>query len=113
MKPLNYKTHPHKDYPYWLHDPRWEGTMYFQTAEDRDIAAEDAINAYLDDGWDEEVEFVSCGVVTHFAQCLEKIPRPVDEDLDEDGYDGEGIHWPEEIAWRGNYKMEPIKKENE
>jgi hypothetical protein len=106
MSELKYKTHPHNDYPYWLFDPCWEGMMFFRTEADRDAAAEEAIAGHLDEHWSEEIEHVCCGVVTHFAQCLDKTERP--EDLDEENCDGEGSYWPDDMGWRGNYKMEPL-----
>ena len=106
MTAKDYKTYPHKDYPFWLFDPEWEGMMYFRTEADRDSAAEDAIAGHLDECWSEEVGQVACGVVTHFAQCLDKTERPAE--LDEENCDGEGSHWPDDMAWRGNYKMEPL-----
>lgn len=103
----DYKMHPHKDYPFWLFDPCWEGMMFFKTESERDEAAESAIAGHLDEAWSEEVEQVCCGVVTHSAQCLNKTMRP--DELDEEGVDGEGNYWPDDMAWRGNYTMEPLK----
>jgi hypothetical protein len=80
---------------------------YYRTTEARDAAAEQVIGCYLEDGWAPEVEFVSAGEVTHCAQVLDKTMRPADEDL-EDGCDGDGMDWPEGIAWRGNYELAPL-----
>jgi hypothetical protein len=103
----DYKTHPHKDYIYWLYDPSGDGMMYFKTKEDRDLAAEFAIDGYRDDGeWDEDIEGMSYGIVTHAAQCIDKKMRP--EKLNEDCRDAEGVYWPENIEWFGNYTMEPL-----
>ena len=44
----DYKNHPHKDYPFWLYDPCWEGMMYFRTMGDRDSAAEEALSGHLE-----------------------------------------------------------------
>jgi hypothetical protein len=104
----DYKTHPHSEYPFWLFDPEWEGMMFFRTEEDRDAAAEDAIAGYLDEGWSEEVEQVCCGVVTHSAQCIDKDMRPDNAPLDQDCDCEDGSHWPSDMAWRGNYTMEPL-----
>lgn len=97
---------PSSEYRYWLYDPEGDGMVYFNSVAARDKNAESCVQGYLDYAWDETVENIACGEVTHFAQCLNKQLRP--DDIDEDGCDEEGIYWPEEMAWRGNYKMEPI-----
>lgn len=79
---------------------------YYRTKEARDDAAEQAICCYIEEVWSPEVEFIFAGEVTHCAQVLKKIMRPADEDLDEDGCDGEGMDWPEGIDWHGYYALE-------
>jgi hypothetical protein len=103
---IDCKYHPHPEYRYWLHDPEGDGMTYWRTAEDRDKAAERVIAAYLSDCWAEETEYVCAGEVTHTAQVKDKRMRP--DDLDEDGIDGQGEYWPLDMAWRGNYTLEPI-----
>lgn len=100
------KSKPHPDYRFWLNDPEEGGIVYYRTCEDRDAAAKTQIEAYLNDGWSEDVEYVSAGEVTHFAQCLNKEMRP--DDLDEDGCDEDGEDWSDGAEWRGWYKLEPI-----
>ena len=99
---------PTPEYRFWLYDPEGDGMTYYRTKESRDEAAEQAIGCYLEDGWSPEVEFVSAGEVTHFAQVLDKTMRPADEDLDDEGCDGDGMDWPDGMAWRGNYALEPL-----
>ncbi|NGY04736.1 hypothetical protein [Solimonas terrae] len=104
-KRLDVKYHPSHEYRYWLYDPEGDGMIYYRTQDARDDAAEKAIAAYLDEGWADEVENVSAGEVTHFAQCLDKIQRP--DELDEEGCDGEGTYWSG-YQWMGNYTMAAI-----
>lgn len=99
---------PTAGYTYWLFDPWGDGMTYYRTAQERDEAGAIAVAAYLDGGWDEDVEHVAAGEVTHSAQVLHKRMRPPQEDLDDESCDGEGTHWPAEIEWRGNYKLEPL-----
>lgn len=100
---------PKHEYKFWLYDPESDGMVYYDTKDDRDADATKALQGYLDeDGWHDEVEYVSMGEVTHYAQCKNKKVRPPDEDL-EDGCDGEGTYWQSDIAWIGNYAMETIK----
>lgn len=106
------KWHPHPEYPYWLNDPDGDGITFYRTAEDRDAAAAETLDEYKDaDGcWTEEVEGVCAGVVTHIAQCKNKVMRPPEDELDEEGCDGEGAYWGD-FEWMGNYTLEPIKEE--
>ena len=54
---------------YFLYDPEGDGMMYFDTEEERDKAAKEAIDDYLDcDEWSDEVVNVVTGIVTHSAQ---------------------------------------------
>lgn len=99
---------PHPEYRYWLYDPEGDGMTYYRTKEARDAAAEQAIGCYLEDEWALEVELVSAGEVTHFAQVLDKTMRPAAEDLDDEGCDDDGMDWPEGMDWRGNYALEPL-----
>ena len=107
MEKPDVKHRPHPEYRYWLYDPEGDGMTYYRTKEARDSAAKQAIDCYLEDGWAEEVELVSAGEVTHFAQVLNKTMRPSDEDL-EDGCDENGLDWPDGMDWRGNYALEPL-----
>lgn len=104
------KTHkPKLEYLFWLYDPECDGVVYYDNKDERDADAKKALQGYLDeDGWHDEVEYVSMGEVTHFAQCKNKRMRPPDEEL-KDECDGEGIYWPGDVEWMGNYAMEEIK----
>lgn len=105
MEKRDMKYRPHPDYRYWLYNPEGDGMTYYRTKEDRDKAGAEAVAAYLDDGWTEEVEYVAAGEVTHSAQCLNKKQRP--DDIDEEGCDGEGTYWGD-FTWIGNYALEPM-----
>lgn len=107
MEKRDMKHRPHPDYRYWLYDPEGDGMTYYRTKDDRDKAGKEAVDAYLEDGWADEVEYVAAGEVTHFAQVLDKTMRPAAEDLDE-GCDDDGMYWPEGMDWRGNYALEPL-----
>lgn len=102
MEKPDVRPKPDPEYRFWLYDPEGRGMLYYRTQEARDAAAKLAIDAYLDDGWDDGVEWVAAGVVTHFAQVLEKLVRP--PDTDENGCDGEGTCWGD-FEWRGNYTL--------
>lgn len=81
--------------PYFVYDPEGDDFQYYATEQERDTAAADAIQGYLDDCWSEEVENVIAGVLTHTAERCDVVNRPDDSELDEDNLDGEGQYWGE------------------
>ena len=100
---------PHPDYPFFLFDPEGEGITFYRTAEDRDAAAKGAIQEYLADGsWAEEVTGLCAGHVTHIATETNRRDRPPDDELDEEGCDGEGVYWEPEHGWTCNYELLPL-----
>lgn len=108
IKPApDFKHSPSAEYRFWLYDPEGNGMAYYWSKEKRDADANEAIQNYLDESWSYEVESVCAGEVTHIAQVLDKQMRP--DDLDEDGCDEEEYHWGD-VAWRGNYTLEPLPK---
>lgn len=59
---------PSQEYRFFIYDPAGWGFKYYRSAADRDACSDAIIQAYLDDGWDEEVENVVAGEVTHTCQ---------------------------------------------
>jgi hypothetical protein len=91
------KYHPHPDYRYWLYDPEGDGMTYYRTQEDRDNAGKQAVEMYLSDGeWDDQVERVTAGMVTHYAQLINKEQQP--DNLENEGCDD----------WIGDYALKSI-----
>lgn len=101
-----YKYYPSAEYRYWLHDPSGNGMVYFRSVADRDTTAEAAIACYLDEAWDEGVESVAVGEVTHVATQVDRTDRP--DELDEENYDDEGDYWPLGTEYRCNYELRPL-----
>lgn len=97
-----YKYHPSVGFPYFIYDPSGDGFMYFSTESERDSYAESVISEYLDEGWNEEVECVVAGKVTHSTQMVDKEERP--DNLDEDTCDTEGNYWGE-FDYKCGYKL--------
>jgi hypothetical protein len=108
MSKDDYKTKPSREYRYFLFDPEVGGMMFFRSLEDRDKAAEESISEYkdVDSGWSEDVESLLMGEVTHICTQVDVIHRPPADELDE-GCDGSGLYWPEDIALFCDYKMLP------
>ena len=94
--------------PYFFFDPEAQGFEYFATEKERDEAAESAIQAYLDDGWSEEVTNVLAGVLTHTSEQFDLKTRPAE--LDEDEMDAEGNDWSHIFDCICNYKLFPLSE---
>jgi hypothetical protein len=85
--------HPKITHPFVLVDPG-DTPAFFETAEECDKAAADAIAEHLDcDGWSDEVDSLWVGTVAAVAAKVDVRQRP--DDLDESGCDGEGTYWGE------------------
>lgn len=102
------KYRAEKNFPFWLYDPEGDGLTFYRTGADRDKAASDAIALYLDthDGWNEDVERVSGGLVTHHAIQVDREEKPAN--LDDDNCDENGDHWPEGFDYKCDYKFNPL-----
>lgn len=99
---------PSAEFRYFIFDPQNGDFAYFRTAEDRDAAADGIIQSYLDDGWDEEVENVIAGEVTHTCETVNVKNRPPVDEIDGEGVDGEGDYWAEEWACKCDYGLKPL-----
>jgi hypothetical protein len=104
-KPFQYE--PDAEYRFFIYDPEGDGFIYFRTVEERDAHQGMVIDGYLDEGWDESVEQVVAGEVTHSAQQVGREERPPEEQLDEEGCDGEGTYWGD-FSYKCNYALLPI-----
>lgn len=108
MKKHDKKCWPCADYRFWLHDPEGEGLMFYKHESERDEAAKEAIEEYLDDYWAEEVTQVCAGTLTHMATQTNKRMRPAPDELDEYGNDPNGEHWMPEWDYKCQYEMLPL-----
>lgn len=95
-----------EEFRFFIYDPEGWGFKYYRTPEDRDAARGTIIQAYLDDGWDEGVEGVVAGEVTHICHKTEVEKRP--DQVDEDGLDADGNYWAEEWDEKCNYDLIPL-----
>jgi len=100
---VEFKRHPHEEYLFFLYDPNHQGMMYFKSKEDREMCVRETINWYLEDDWSEEVEEICMGEVTHVVQAVNVLTRP--DDVDEEGCDGSGLYWPEDVETMCDYDM--------
>jgi hypothetical protein len=90
----DFRGYPSGDYRFFAFDPNGEGTLFFRTARERDIYAEEVIDDYRDeDGWSDDVTSICVGEVTGISTAVDVVKKPPAEDLDESGFDSEGRHW--------------------
>lgn len=109
MNEYDYKQQPDLEYVYYIYDPN-DGTMfYFKCIKERHRYARSAIRYYLnDDGWNEEVRQLVTGTVTHMVTRYNTTERPDEEELDEEGCDGEGTYWGD-FSYRCDFKLQPVE----
>lgn len=95
---------------YFLYDPE-NGFETFETEEKRDAEAKASIESYLsdDEGWDELVEQIFTGVITHSANKVNVKKRPGDSELDENACDEEGMYWGD-FEYTCNYELTKINQ---
>lgn len=92
--------------PYFYFDPEADGFEYFETENERDKAAQDAIQMYLDEGWNEDVTNIVTGTITNKATMVDVEMRP--DTVDEDGYDDTGGYWNQYWDYKCDYKIRPL-----
>lgn len=101
------RNHPTPEHRFFLYDPN-DGITFWRTEEERDKAAETAIDSYLDDDeWNEEVLGVVAGVVTHHTVEIDRVDKI--GELDDDGYDEAGEYWPNnDCDYKCNHALKPL-----
>ena len=99
---------PDTEFRFFVFDPNDSEFTYYRTPEDRDKGADQVIQSYLDDGWDEMVQQVVAGEMTHFCGQVGREDRPADSELDAEGNDKEGNHWGE-FKYRCDYDLLPLE----
>ena len=104
---IEHRDQPSAEYRFFVYCPNDGDFTYYRSAEDRDQGAEGVIQRYLDDGWDEMVEQVVAGEMTHFCGQVGREDRPAESELDEEQCDGTGKHWGE-WDYTCNYDLLPL-----
>ena len=103
---VDVKYNPDPDYKFFLYDPEGNGFEYFKYKHLRDERADIAIQEYLQDGWNEEVENIVVGEVTGQSKMVDVCVKP--DELDDEGMDEGGEYWNSEFDYRCDYKIKPI-----
>lgn len=111
IKQYDCQTVPNIDYRFFFSDPDSDETLFFRTAEERDLCVrEENIPWYRDtDGWnDDGVTNIYAGEVTHFVRKTNIEARPPANKINEEGEDEEGYYWGEDIEEICDYELLPI-----
>lgn len=101
-------TSPDAGHRFFVYCPENAEFYYFATAAERDVYSEMVIDAFLDDTWDDSVERVVAGELTHTCAQVGRQERPPEHEIDEGGSDLDGVDWPEGVAYRCNYALEAL-----
>lgn len=100
--------HPDADHRFFIFCPQDTQFYYFATAAERDQYNDTVIRSYLDDGWDEQVEGVVAGELTHVCQQIDRLERPPADQIDDEGHDLEGRYWDPCWSHHCDYALQPL-----
>ena len=97
------------DKPWFAYCPD-QGLMAFGTEAEAIEQAADCIDDWLDgdSGWDEQVGQVFVGRATQISTQVDRVDRPDESEIDEDGCDEDGNHWGGDYEYFCNYKVQPV-----
>ena len=104
---IEHSDTPSVEFRFFVYCPNNAEFTYCRTAEARDRIADSVIQGYLDDGWDEMVEQVVAGEMTHYCAQVGREDRPEATELDAVGFDKDGKYWGE-WAYTCNYDLLPL-----
>ena len=86
-----------------------DGFVFHNTLEEAEQYTRDDIKAGCVDGeWDEDIEIVCCGRITSIATQTNRIDRPPEAALDEEGCDEYGFCWWGGCDFTCNYELKPV-----
>jgi len=111
-KKYDYKQRPSAEYRFFVYDPEGDSIVFFRDEVERDAYMKESIRKYLaeEEGWSEKVEEVCAGQVTHAARKTNVVKRPPEDEIDEDGIDGEGKYWDPDWSEMCDYEMAKLDK---
>lgn len=104
---IEHRDTPSVEFRFFVYCPNDGDFTYYRTAEDRDKGADSVIQSYLDDGWDEMVEHVVAGEMTHYCGQVGREDRPAETELDAGQCDRDGKYWGE-WDYTCNYDLLPL-----
>ena len=89
---------------YFVYDKE-NGIETFKTEQEQLDYAKNLINDCRNEEWDEEVEDIICGIITHITHQCNVKKRP---GMLVDGYDEAGFCWPDDMDYICDYEMVKI-----
>lgn len=89
------------------------GILAFKTEAEATAQAEEFIEDWLDPdtGWDELVDQVFVGRAIQISSQVDRIDRPDESEIDEDGCDEDEHYWGGDYEYFCNYKLLPALNE--
>lgn len=102
------KHSPDPQHRFFIYCPENAEFYCFATAAERDQYSDTVVQAFLDDGWDDTVERVVAGELTHTCEQIDRHERPPEHEIDEGGNDLDGNFWEEGWSYRCNYELQPV-----
>lgn len=110
----NYRRFPDPEHKYFVHDPQGD-TLYFKSAEERNSAAEEMVATYLQDGWEEGVDQIVAGEITHHVVAKNVQIKPAREafETDEDFEAALDEYWPKDFDCCCSYVLADLSDKGE
>lgn len=99
---------PDAGHRFFIYCPENAEFFCFATAAERDQYSDTVVQAFLDDGWDETVERVVAGELSHTCVQIDRQERPPEHEIDDGGNDLDGNFWAEGWDYRCNYELQPM-----
>lgn len=106
-----YELAPSASHRFFLYDPLGNGFLYYPSVEARDAAHQGIIQSYLDDAWNEEVEQIVAGEVTHTCEQVGREERPDASELNAEDCDRAGKYWGD-WQYTCDYALFPLEPES-
>lgn len=104
---------PSAEFRYFIFDQNNCNFVYYASASDRDADSQSIIGDYCDDGWDESVEQIVAGEITHTCEQVDVVKRPPEDEIDDEGNDRDGDYWAEEWGHKCHYALLPLAERAE
>ena len=105
-----YRTSPHPEYLWFAEDLESCELLYYRTLPDALAGAQNLIESYRgEDGTAIEEDSIVVGHITHIVEECDHVYRP--GELDAQGHDAEGNHWPIGLEYRCHYRMLPVRSD--
>lgn len=106
---------PSEQFPWFASDPSDGETYYFATEQGAIAQAKEFIDRHMEDGWDDEVDQIIVGKITHHTVKTNVTHRPKREDFssDEDFQDACGEYPNMDFNYCCNYEPLPLSEKGE